>query len=138
MTKKISCGLILHNNTHLLTVHPTFCKKWDIPKGEVNEDESFIDCVLREVYEETNLILPPGKLKMLSKFHYLSNKDLVLFSYYTNNLPSTLTMKCNSYFEKDGKQYKEVDKYLYHDFDKIEDWLWPNLGEIIKNLDLKK
>lgn len=136
--KKISCGLILHNNICLLTVHPMFAKKWDIPKGETEPGESFVECVIREVYEETNLIIPSGKLKMLGKFNYLSNKDLVLFSYYINDLPNCLSMKCTSYFEKDGRQYKEIDKYLYHDFDKIEKWVWPELGEIIVTLNLKK
>jgi predicted NUDIX family NTP pyrophosphohydrolase len=66
MSKKISSGIllfrILKNKLEVFLVHPggPFFKNkdngaWGIPKGEVNNNEDYLSCALREVKEEIGL-----------------------------------------------------------------------------------
>lgn len=134
--KKISCGVVLHNGIELLTVHPTHNKRWDIPKGEMDELETPLQTVLREGYEETNLMLPKNSLVHLGLFPYRSEKDLILFEYKVDVLPDISNMKCESTFMWYGKETHEVDNYRYCRFDEIDEYLFPELGRIIKSLEL--
>lgn len=134
--KKISCGLIIHNGIELLTVHPTFRERWDIPKGEMDIGEEPEKTVIREVKEETNLDIDDDKIRLLGKFKYLPGKDLILFEYRTNDLPNISKMSCSSTYEWKGREVQEIDKYQYYSFEGIENWVWPKLGEIIKKLKL--
>lgn len=136
--KKISCGLLIHNGDELLTVHPTYAKKWDIPKGELDENETFEQTVLREVKEETNLDIPNDKIRLLGKFEYLKHKDLILFEYKVDELPNISNMKCESTFMLYGTETPEVDNYMYRKIKDVENSVWPNLGKIIKSLELNK
>lgn len=46
-------GIVLNQNDELLMI----CKrsKWDLPKGHVDKNETFENCALREIREETGL-----------------------------------------------------------------------------------
>jgi 8-oxo-dGTP pyrophosphatase MutT (NUDIX family) len=53
-------GLVLNDDNELLMIFRR--KKWDLPKGKLDEGESIEACALREVKEETGLQnLNPGK-----------------------------------------------------------------------------
>ncbi|MBC7966685.1 MAG: NUDIX domain-containing protein [Fuerstia sp.] len=56
MTQPISCGfLIVRGNpidSFLLMKHP---RRWDLPKGHVDEGETELQCALRELREETGI-----------------------------------------------------------------------------------
>lgn len=56
MEKVKSCGFLIYR-THpqrsiLLMKHP---KRWDLPKGHVDEGETNMECALRELHEETGI-----------------------------------------------------------------------------------
>lgn len=66
--QRISAGILLfrikNGTLELFLVHPGgpfFSKKdigfWSIPKGEIDEDEDYLSCAIRELQEETGLIL---------------------------------------------------------------------------------
>ena len=56
MIQPLSCGfLIVRGNpieSFLLMKHP---RRWDLPKGHVDEGETELQCALRELYEETGI-----------------------------------------------------------------------------------
>lgn len=56
MEKVKSCGFIIYRNqpqrSILLMKHP---KRWDLPKGHVDEGETNLECALRELQEETGI-----------------------------------------------------------------------------------
>ena len=52
----ISCGFLIVRgqpiDSFLLLRHP---RRWDLPKGHVDEGETDLDCALRELHEETGI-----------------------------------------------------------------------------------
>jgi len=76
------CGIILFNNdlNTLILVQNKYLydeqnmSKWGIPKGILEKGETFHDCAMREVYEETGLSIQLQKkqpfLKLNSTYYY--------------------------------------------------------------------
>jgi len=54
--KKKAGGILKHNNRLLLV--QSRGNKWGFPKGSLELNESVLDCALREVQEETSLLIP--------------------------------------------------------------------------------
>lgn len=56
MEKIKSCGFLIYrtqpSKSVLLMKHP---KRWDLPKGHVDEGESNLECAIRELEEETGI-----------------------------------------------------------------------------------
>ena len=56
MEKVKSCGFVIYREkpqrSILLMKHP---KRWDLPKGHVDEGETNMQCALRELHEETGI-----------------------------------------------------------------------------------
>lgn len=97
--KALSCGVIVTNGEQLLSIVPWGKKsRRDVPKGHLEGSESPEETAIREVYEETNLIIRPKDLISLGRFSYTEEKDLFLFLFYVDELPPIGPMKCNSYF----------------------------------------
>ncbi len=77
MAKIKSCGFLIFkedpNPAFLLMRHP---KRWDLPKGHVDEGEKNLQCALRELEEETGItkddieIDPNFKFKLKYKVSY--------------------------------------------------------------------
>ncbi len=42
----------------ILLVQGRSTQKWSLPKGKINPNESFLECAIRETYEETGILLP--------------------------------------------------------------------------------
>lgn len=65
-----SKGIIISPNNKILIVRiQTGCHAegvWDLPGGGVEDNESLVDCLKREIKEETNLDLDPKSIKKLS------------------------------------------------------------------------
>lgn len=108
----ITCGVaIFDKNNHLLIGRATNSNNWSIPKGLNEENESFEETAIREVYEETGLVLEKNKLQLIGREVYPNNKkELVMF--YTKldsiNLDDLI---CNSFFEFQGHQLPEINKF---------------------------
>jgi putative (di)nucleoside polyphosphate hydrolase len=108
----------------LLIGHSTGTKHWTIPKGIQEENESFIETTIRETKEETNIDLIETNMKYIGHFEYLKNKSLVLYSYKTDKLVDLLTKcKCDSYFNRFGKEIPEIDNYKIIKFSQIDLYL---------------
>lgn len=119
MSVTITCGVyIINNDKRVLLTHPTNQPEhfWSIPKGRKEKNESYRDAAIREVNEETGLILPPRKVidiqgdsvvkyykrkNYLKGFYYISDKDI-----------SNEIIICRSLvYPKKGKPFPENDKH---------------------------
>ena len=129
-----SCGVIITDGVKLLLCHATGTPRWDIPKGLADEGEQFIDAAVREVFEETGLLLRVSNLKSLGVFPYTKGKNLALFLYKVELLPDVSVLDCDSYFEKNGKQIPEVDKYDLFTFDEAVSLTGKKLGVILADI----
>lgn len=70
MVQKIkSCGFLIYRTqprkSLLLMKHP---KRWDLPKGHVDDGESNLECAIRELEEETGI--SSSDIRMNSDFKY--------------------------------------------------------------------
>lgn len=127
-----SCGvIILNNKNQILGCYPCGRKdgRHDIPKGKLENNEEFLQCALRETYEEIGIILKPTNMKVLGMFPYLSDKNLFLYKTYLD-VDSTL-LKCNSYFEYNGKKFPEMVSFKWIEKENIEKEFFKSLFPII-------
>jgi len=64
-----SCGVLIVRGSppaeFLLMKHP---KRWDLPKGHIDEGETELECALREMWEETGI--PPEAVVLDPTFRY--------------------------------------------------------------------
>lgn len=117
-----SCGLILLINSlegkRVLLCHVTNQPQWDLPKGVLENGETPIDCVIRELKEETSIDFTntndsDGFLD-LGIFDYLPYKKLHLFLYdMEDTIPNINNMLCTSTFEMYNRNFPEVDRFEY-------------------------
>ena len=109
--KTTSCGVIVTDGERLLLGHATRSPRWDIPKGEVEPDESFAAAARRELFEETGLDVPEAELQPLGVFPYRRGKDLALFVWMPRRLPDPRTLVCASQFSWNGRMWPEFDRF---------------------------
>lgn len=116
--KYITCGvLIVDNENSILAGHPTGRKYdkecYDILKGCCDEGEEDIDCAIREVREESGIVLSKDdSLIDLGIISYRSDKDIHLFLHRVDTLPDVKSLKCTSYFyTHDGKFLPEMNGF---------------------------
>ncbi len=135
---KTSCGIIIVNEFKEIFVgHSTGNKFFDIPKGTIEENESHIECAIRECDEETSLLFKPEELTDLGFFPYNKDKQLYLFLTFKNkseiDLPSLV---CRSTFEHyyTKKTLPEVDYFSWVSFDEIEQKFAKSMTKLLLNL----
>lgn len=58
-------GIILDKNQNLLIVLGKYSQKWGVPKGSLEDDETYLEGALREIKEETGLRLNPVSIRHL-------------------------------------------------------------------------
>lgn len=83
--KKISCGVILYKkvngvNEYVLVMEST--GSYSFPKGQLNENESVLDCALRETLEETGVtptLIPNMKRTITYKIPTGDIKEVTYF-----------------------------------------------------------
>ena len=113
--KKITAAVVMiDNDGNILGCHGTGKPKnygFDFPKGEVEDGERDIDAAIRELYEETGYVLSRDNLIDIGVYPHNKKKDIHLFLCKMNELPRPTGLKCNSFFEINGKQIPEVDFY---------------------------
>ena len=124
MSKKITCGIILESKEGWLALLPYGKKdeagRYDLPKGccEVGEDP--LDCAVRELKEETGIVLSDDEvasLNDLGQHYYLPEKDIHLFYLHTNNYCNH-KFECSSLFESNyswskGEMVPEMVKMVW-------------------------
>lgn len=117
--KKISCGtIIIRENKgikELFMAHVTNKPFWDIPKGGLDHNETFISAAIREMYEESGFICQEDDLFDLGLFDYTVRKDLYLFKYSGFEELKVADAICTStfYCKNNRLRLPEVDDFKY-------------------------
>ncbi len=119
MKKKIIAagGLVTNRQNDLLMIYRR--KKWDLPKGKLDNDETIEQCALREVMEETGL-----KHVMLK--HFVS---ITYHEYYDEHKKENVVKETHWFAMKAIKTQKLVPQ-TEEDIEKIQ---WAD-RELIKQL----
>lgn len=79
-------------------------KSWcglSFPGGHIENDESFVDCAIREIKEETGLKI--ANLKYCGTAHWFNNKTsdrYIIYLYKTSDFSGKLKLECD-----EGKHY---------------------------------
>jgi 8-oxo-dGTP pyrophosphatase MutT (NUDIX family) len=96
MKRKISARAIVLHEGKLLCVRQkpysdlsgigvrTTNDYWNLPGGKIDEGEALIDCLKREMIEETGIEAMPGNLMYIQQFEYKGTEYLEFFFHVTN------------------------------------------------------
>lgn len=82
MIIKASIGIILNEERSkvylsLRQTHQTYSGFWEFPGGKLEENESYEECVKREVFEEVGIIAQ--ELEFIEKKDYINKHDIHVF-----------------------------------------------------------
>ena len=111
---RITCGIIIMDKyKNILGGHGTNKQGFDLLKGCCDENESDLECALRELREESGIILNNENIIDIGIKKYVKGKDIHLFLYKIgNNVIDLKSLNCTSYFEtKSGKMLPEINYY---------------------------
>lgn len=125
-----SCGsIVLNNNQVLLVKHNA--GHWDFPKGHVEEGETLEETAIREVKEETNVLI-----EVISNYRYVTR-----YSPKENVLKDVIYFLGKPLSNDLKNQEEEVSEVKFVDIDQALSLItYDNSKKILKKLlqDLKK
>lgn len=101
----VTCALIFLGNKILVTQRSEKMKlplKWEFPGGKLEENESEIDCIKREILEEINIEIEVVK--------QLSNSVYDYGSFKINLIPFIANYVSGEIILSEHKDYKLLDK----------------------------
>ena len=139
--KTISAAvMIIHQDTVLACLpfgrHKEDKNTLDLPKGKVEAGEKFDEAAVREVFEETGIVLDKTKLEFFGVFEYKTRKDLALFRYYAEDPIDISKLSCSTTF-LDSYLRKQVPEHIGYEIVKFEDIdkrFFTNLAKVIRKV----
>jgi 8-oxo-dGTP pyrophosphatase MutT (NUDIX family) len=128
VAKPVSCGVIVTDGARILLGHATRSARWDIPKGLAEPGETLAAAAVRELAEETGLVVAEHALRPLGVHAYLRDKDLALFVWTPVTMPEPVTLTCRSTFTLPGGA-------VLPEFDRFGLFAWNEaLGKVGRNM----
>lgn len=97
-TDKTCAGVCVIFDKRIL-VNQSYNLFWGIPKGIVENNETLLQCALRELEEETSLKIHPdqvGKYVFSFKYNKMNRKICIFFAIITNNFINELKIDNDS------------------------------------------
>ncbi len=133
-----TCGIFLISLDNLILIgHPTNGTKWSIPKGELDEGETTLECAIREFKEEANIFLSRHQINDLSNVKYShGKKTLVPFYFKSLIVASEFSPKCYSMVELPGQEpFPEIDEFKWVTLEEAKELLHETQVEALKELE---
>lgn len=132
---KLSVGVFIQNAAgQWLLGHATGQKHWDIFKGMPDPDELPTTTALRELHEETGLVVPAHALQDTGIHAYRPDKKLHIFQCQWELDPDSLV--CTSFFEhhKTKVSTPEMDAFAWYTPEEAKTKAVPRLWAILDSL----
>lgn len=130
--KDVTCGVLYRYGDKFLICH--LSPWWSIPKGVRDSGETLAEAAVRELREETGIVLKPEDLSLKGVFPYKKDKDLALFEYKATEPLDTEHLVCVSFYENKtlGKRLPEVDRFKMVDLREAKEKLNGSLYRIVR------
>ena len=120
MSGRIRAGVLVITKRGVLVGHPTGHPKdsWDIFKGHVDSMETTVTCALRELQEESGIMIRKEDIEYIGSLRY-ENDHLVLFKYEVDNIDIT-KLRCDSLIDQGKREgLPEVDGYKFMAYEEV-------------------
>lgn len=136
MTKQKSCGVLIYKKVQgeffVLLGHATNQTRWDIFKGRIGQNETYLECAKRELKEETGIEFLDEKYNK-SEFHhfpnYLKKKELYVIPIRVlNEELDVQSLKAQNLPEL---PYPEFDEYRWINYKDISHFVGNGLNNVI-------
>ena len=133
MGKTTSCGVVITDGAHIVLGHVTNGQFFDIPKGGQDKGENYLQTAVRELKEETGLVVDPTNLVPLKVYEYKPKKSLMLYVWHVETMPDASTLVCKSMFENSKKQKEpELDSFVVVAYADALTLVNPDLARVLK------
>jgi 8-oxo-dGTP pyrophosphatase MutT (NUDIX family) len=130
--KKLSAGVIVTDGINVLVCHVTDADYYDLPKGGIDDGESERDAAVRELYEETGLVVDPKNLDGLGTYRYKKHKDLSLWLWMVDVMPDPNSLECLSTFDSGkGIHKKEMDGFAVVPWSQVKNYVVPPMMVVL-------
>lgn len=131
--KKLSCGvLIVDRSDQLLMLHVSTQTFWDLPKGGQHEGETTLDTAVRELEEETSLVVDPEKLVDMGLYQYNRYKDLYLYLWMVDDLNVSDLKAESTYLARDNVKIHEVDRFSMIPLETADKYMCGSLSRLFQ------
>lgn len=100
--------VLVRKETELMLVLIRSDGQYDLPKGVQEDDESILECAIRECFEECSILVPQKDVEKQS----VTNGYLTIFFAYTEGLPQILPNQHTGIIEHAGYRWVTFDEAI--------------------------